>query len=213
VTKGLAPSEHLVDGGYVTVEGLVRSQATHQITLVGPLSPDHQWQARAEEGYDLSHFQIDWAAQRVTCPQGRVSVQWGHSTQAHGGEGIHVRFRPQECRACAVRAQCTRAKAGPRELTLRPQAQYERLQAARQEQTTADWQKRYNVRAGIEGTLSQGIRAFELRKTRYIGLAKTHLQHLLTAAAINIVRIVNWLNEVPLARTRQSRFAALAPTG
>jgi len=213
VHKELAPSEHLLDGGYVAIAGMVRSQAGHQITQVGPLSPDHQWQARAGEGYDLSHFQIDWAAQRVTCPPGRVSVQWGQSTQAHGGEGIHVRCRPQECRACGVRATCTRAKDGPRELTLRPQAQQEQRQAARQEQTTANWQKRYNVRAGIEGTLSQGIRAFELRKTRYSGLAKTHLQHLITAAALNIVRLVNWLNEVPLAKTRQSRFAALAPAG
>ena len=71
--------------------------------------------------------------------------------------------------------------------------------------------KLYQKRAGVEGTLSQGVRAFELRQTRYIGLAKTHLQHLATAAAINLARINNWLMDVPLARTRTSRFAALAP--
>jgi transposase len=42
-------------------------------------------------------------------------------------------------------------------------------------------------------------------------LAKTHLQHVATAAAINIDRVVAWLDERPRAATRTSRFAALAP--
>ncbi len=82
----------------------------------------------------------------------------------------------------------------------------------RQKQLSEEWKSRYNVRAGIEGTLSQGIRVFGMRRTRYIGLAKTHLQHSLTAAAIKVVRLVNWLDEIPRAKTRTSRFAALNPT-
>jgi transposase len=58
-----------------------------------------------------------------------------------------------------------------------------------------------------------GVRAYGLRQARYRGLAKTHLQHVATAAAINIVRLADWLNGVPRATTRCSRFAALAPTG
>ena len=65
-------------------------------------------------------------------------------------------------------------------------------------------------RAGVEGTVSQGVRAFGLRQARYRGIAKTHLQHLATAAAINLERIVAWLNDIPRATTRTSRFAALA---
>ena len=63
------------------------------------------------------------------------------------------------------------------------QAEYEDLQARAQRQTAPDWKGQYHRRAGIEGTLSQGIRALELLRTRYIGLAKTRLQHVLTAAA------------------------------
>ena len=69
----------------------------------------------------------------------------------------------------------------------------------------------YKRRAGVEGTLSQGVRAFGLRRTRYRGLPKTHVQHIATAAAINIDRIVAWLDARPRAQTRTSRFAALAP--
>ena len=94
-------------------------------------------------------------------------------------------------------------------MNLRPQAQHEAIQKARKEQKTPQWKERYATRAGIEGTLSQGIRGFGLRKARYTGLTKTHLQNILTAAAINITRIDDWLTETPLARTRISRFQAL----
>ena len=62
-----------------------------------------------------------------------------------------------------------------------------------------------------EGTLSQGVRAFGLRCTRYRGLAKTRVQHVATAAAMHIDRIVASVDERPRAKTRTSRFAALAP--
>ena len=89
------------------------------------------------------------------------------------------------------------------------QAEYEVLQTARQRQITPEWKEQYNQRAGIEGTLSQGVRTLGLRKARYIGLAKTRLQHILTAAAINLNRLYAWLSDVPLALTRTSQFAAL----
>ena len=66
-------------------------------------------------------------------------------------------------------------------------------------------------RAGIEGTFSQAVRSFDLRHTRYRGLAQTHLQHVVTAAALNLDRLVAWLQDLPRAKTRISRFAALAP--
>ena len=75
---------------------------------------------------------------------------------------------------------------------------------------TKEGRRRYARRAGIEGTLSQGVRAFGLRRSRYRGLAKTHLQHVATAAAINLERLAAWFRAVPRAATRTSRFAALA---
>lgn len=124
---------------------------------------------------------------------------------------IHVQFPRAECRQCASRALCTRAKTDHREVTLRPQAEHQALQSVRQQQETAAWKQIYNGRAGIEGTLSQGVNAFGLRRSRYLGLAKTRLQHILTSTAMNIMRITAWLQGVPHARTRISRFAALAP--
>jgi transposase len=94
-------------------------------------------------------------------------------------------------------------------LTLRPQAQYEAIQATRLQKTTQEFKTRYAIRAGIEGTLSQGVRAFDLRRSRYIGQPKTHLQHVMAATAINFSRILNWLRGILHDTIRVSRFAAL----
>jgi transposase len=78
-----------------------------------------------------------------------------------------------------------------------------------QQQATEEGRNEYKQRAGVEGTLSQGVRRSDLRHCRYIGLAKTHLQHVATAVAMNVVRVANFLNEIPLAPTRKSRIARL----
>ena len=75
---------------------------------------------------------------------------------------------------------------------------------------TAEGRRLYTQRQGIESTLSQAVRAFGLRRTRYRGLAKTGLQHAATAAAINLDRIAAWFGGRPIAPTRTSHFAALA---
>ena len=62
----------------------------------------------------------------------------------------------------------------------------------------------YALRQRIEATISQGVRAFGLRRSRYPGLTKTHLQHVGTAVAINLVRVVAWLDGDELAPTRVS---------
>jgi transposase len=122
-----------------------------------------------------------------------------------------VAFRMQDCAAGIARPLCTRAEDTGRRLHLPPQEQDEALQAARTWSASAEGKQRYKRRAGIEGTLSPGVRAFGLRRTRYRGLAKTHWQHVAIATAINVDRIVGWLDERPRAQTRTSRFATLAP--
>jgi transposase len=210
--KALLPAQHLVDAGYVDAAVVVNSQRQYGIAVVGPVAPDTSWQAQAGQGFDSAHFSIDWTQHHVTCPQGQPSQVWSESQDVYGNPVIHVRFAPAACQACPARARCTHAAQGPRALKLQPQAQHEVLQQARQRQTTPEFKDHYALRAGVEGTLSQGTRGCGLRRTRYLGQAKTHLQHLLTAVALNLVRFVAWVQRVPLAPTRTSAFAALART-
>ena len=97
-----------------------------------------------------------------------------------------------------------------RAIKLRADAHYQALQASRVRDSQADWPLLYNQRAGIEGALSQGVRGFGMRRARYVGLAKTHAQHLFIATAMNLCRFLDWLNEVPLAHTRRVAFERLA---
>jgi transposase len=84
------------------------------------------------------------------------------------------------------------------------------LLAARRRQQTEAFKAIERLRAGIEGTFSQTTRNTGLRRARYRGPPKTHLQHVLTAVATNFLRLDAWLQGVPFAKTRTSRFAALA---
>jgi transposase len=210
--KGFLPREHFVDSAYVDADNLISSHTEHEIDLYGPAPPDSSWQARAGQGFDISCFIVDWEAQSVTCPQGKVSRYWHSSTDEAGCEHIQVQFNHQDCVCCASRDRCTKAKSQIRTVQLKPQAQYEALQAARQRQTTEEFKQGYKVRAGVEGTISQGTRSFDLRRSRYVGLPKTHLQHVLIAAAMNLARVMAWLEKIPRAQTRHSRFAALGYT-
>ena len=123
---------------------------------------------------------------------------------------IHIDFSPDDCSACSSRSSCTRAKDLPRILTLQPKEEHEAIQFARKRQKTEEFAALYSQRAGIEGTISQGVRTFVLRQARYRGLKKTHLQEVTTATAGNVGRIANWLNGVPTALTRRLPLAALA---
>jgi transposase len=207
--NALLPSTHLVDAGYIDATLLVSSLQAHQVDLVGPVRTDVSWQARAAQGDDISAVHVDWEAQTVTCPAGHTNVTWHPRHDRWGNAVIHVDVHQRHCRPCPHRPLCTHAKSEPRELTLKPRAEHEALLAAREHQTTAAWQAQYAVRAGLAGTLSQGLRAFALRQSRDLGVAKTHLQHVATAAAMNLVRVDAWFEGIPHARTRISRFAAL----
>src|SRR5919201_1730476 len=76
-------------------------------------------------------------------------------------------------------------------------------------ETTAAFKQLYARRAGVEGTISQGVRACGLRRTRYRGLAKTHLGHVLTAVGLNCLRLGDWLAGKSRSATQQSRFSRL----
>jgi transposase len=209
-SKALLPAEHLLDAGYVDGGLLVESQTDYQIEVIGPVAPDHCWQALTPEAFAIAHFFIDWEAKQVICPQGHCSQKWSQTHDQQRNPIINIRFAPANCAACPVRTRCTRSPNGPRHLTLRPQAQHLAIQQRRRAQETPAFQQTYAKRAGIEGTLSQAVRTTGLRRTRYIGLAKTSLQHILSAAALNLYRITDWLAERPLAFTRTSAFSRLA---
>jgi len=90
-------------------------------------------------------------------------------------------------------------------------AQYEAQRQLRTEQATDAWRDRYAHRCGIEGTIAQASRRSDFHHACYRGLAKTHLQHVLTALALNLVRLDAWLTSTPLGGSWVSRLTRLRP--
>ncbi len=212
-TKDLAPAEHLVDSAYVSADLFITARDQHGIDLVGPGRRELSWQSLTEGGFDLTKFTLDWDRQVARCPEGKESVAWSqHTGRPDQRDHVSVHFRAADCRGCVSRARCTRSASGyqGRVLTLLPRREHEVLAGIRARESTAEGRHLYAQRQGIEGTLSQAVRAFGLRRARYRGLSKTGLQHLATAAAINLDRMAAWFAGRALAPTRVSRFAALA---
>ena len=154
----------------------------------------------------LEDFALDWERRIATCPEGHESRSWSDERD-HERTVMRIRFSTTDCKACPSKPRCTRG--ARRILTPRPREEHETLVAARAREREPEFVADRRRRAGVEGTLSLGVRAMGLRSSRYIGLAKTHLQHLVTAAAINLMRLAAWVGNTPAAQTRRSAFSRL----
>jgi len=209
--KDLLPAVHLVDTGFLDAELIATSQRDYGVNLLGPTRPDVKWQAKEGTGFDAQRFVIDWETGQATCPSGKTSISWTPAIDKRTNRVIKIKFSSRDCRACASRDRCIRStkEYARRTVTIRAREQYEALQARREEEQTPAYAAAYAKRAGIEGTISQGVRRCGLRRSRYVGLAKAHLGHALTAAAIDFLRVADWLADAPRARTRHSKLATL----
>ena len=188
--QNLKPQEHLVDGGYISAEYLLHSE-NMGIEVLGPPVLTSDWQSQVEGGLSLEHFHIDWDHKYAQCPAGKRSIGWLEAQRA-GKPITKVQFSYTDCRDCPLRTKCTRSKSAGRMLMLKTRESHELLVRARQKAKEESTKGRYQLRAGIESTLSQGVRTLGLRCSRYIGLEKTSLQHTLTATALNFSRLVSW---------------------
>ena len=149
--SALVPAQHLVDAGYVRARNLLDAREQYQVEVIGPMPADHQWQAQAKTGFDVSQFAVDWDARVVTCPRGRRSVRWSETHTARGLTMTRVECAAADCTACPARPQCTRAKTPFRSLLLQSREEHQAIQAARQRQQTAEY-----ARPTLRGRVSKG---------------------------------------------------------
>jgi transposase len=203
--KDLAPARQYLDSGYLSADLAVSELARHGIALIGPLLADTSAQARAGKGYARADFAIDYDAGAVTCPQGKTAASWNPCTQ-RGKDAIVVCFSAADCGPCPARELCTKGKR--RQLTLPPRDLAEAQAAARAAEKTNSFQADYARRAGVEGTMHQAA-SHGARRARYRGLAKTRLDHVYMACALNLLRLEAYWNGTPLDRRRTSHLARL----
>lgn len=207
--RGMLPAEQLVDAGYMAGQSLVESRTQYGIDLIGRLPAESSWQARQADGVTTEQFQFDWARQQVICPQGQIARMASVRPNAAGQPVVDVQFSAAACRACPVRQRCTQSATGGR--SLKVSIYHDAILAGRRRQQTVPFGQVYAQRAGIEGTISQTVQQHGARRTRYIGLAKTQVQTLLTAIAINLKRAALWLMGRRQAARRPAQLRCLQP--
>lgn len=210
-TRALAPHLHYLDSGYPSAAGVFEAKARYGITMVTPLLADTSAQARAGQGYARDDFAFDYQARTTTCPQGQVSSTWTDCMQRRTVK-IVATFIPSTCHPCPARTLCTASKRGFRQLTVPPREVYEIQKTNRAAQQGKDWQRDYQRRAGIEGTMNQAANTAGLRKARYRGLKKVTLEHFAAATAINLSRLDAYLTDHPLDRGHTSHLTRLQAT-
>jgi transposase len=208
--KELLPEQHSVDTGSVDAQLLHSSQQDYGIDLVGPTRPDIKWQAQQKMGFEASQFHLDWQGEQATCPEGRTSISWTPAIDNRNNEVIKIKFSIKDCQSCPSCSLCTRStRSPPRTIPVRREPQHQALQRARARAKTEEFKTLSACRPAVEGTISQRVRAMGLRRSRSIGQERTHLQHVATAAAMKIIRLMHWLDGEPHAQTRHSAFVQL----
>ncbi len=127
----------------------------------------------------------------MICPAGKTSSSWSDATTDTAKPVVKIKFSTKDCQVCLFRGDCTKTKIARRTLTVLPKEQFEIRRIAREREKTWEYKNQYQQRLGIEGTISQAVRGFGMRHSRYIGAAKTQLQNVMTATAVNFMRLSN----------------------
>ncbi|HEY5989248.1 MAG TPA: IS1182 family transposase [Streptosporangiaceae bacterium] len=204
IARGLAPGEHLLDAGYPSADNIAAS-AARGITLVAPVTVRTGRNAR-QGTFGPSAFTVDWRAGTARCPAGQTS----RSMRPDKRGLVTFAFSRRDCRPCPIRDQCTLAAPHvPRRLTIHPEPVHQARMTAQRAQDTDQWRTTYNIRAGIEGTVSQAVRGPDLRHSRYRGLPKAHLQNVFIGMALNIRRLGAHFNTKPQPARRSTRIHQL----
>ena len=178
--QGLKPEQQFTDKAYITGNNLADSQE-NGIHLMGEASQlDNHGLFTADE------FSIDYESKTATCPAGGTSCSWHEiETGKHKGD-IQISFG-QQCQDCSLKEKCTKNKCGR---NLRLHRNYVLLKERREESKTESFKESMKRRPPVEGTISEMVRVHGLRRSRYRGILKTHLQSLMIGAAVNLKRLV-----------------------
>ena len=205
--KRLLPTSHLADTGLVDAELIVAAKTQYQIDLLGPAHLDQQWQSRHNPKFCGENFSIDWHQKKAVCPAGKTSSSLPDAKTDTAKQVVKIKFSMKGCQPCLLRADCTKSGRARRTLRFCRKSNTRVSERCMKERRPENIERNINSVPGLRAQCAQATRGFGMRHSRYIGASKTHLQQVVSATAINVVSVTNWLREVLLAKTREPLFA------
>lgn len=205
---GLAPPSALyVDGAYVHTQSLkLAHDEGRELRGPAPASPDRG------KTFTIEAFEIDVAGRIALCPAEKCSTNCSRLEVAKTGK-IDYRFEWSDkvCRLCPQQSGCVGATQTHRTVVVGEHHHF--LQTRRREMQTEDFKKEMHRRNGIEGSQSELVRGYGLRRARYRGLAKVRLQNYLIGAACNLRRLCRRLAWAAAQASLVCTTTVAAPTG
>lgn len=183
--RRLLPAEHLVDGGYASGAALAEADHRYKIALMGPIGKNAPYGPRPRTGSPRRTSSSISTAARLTSPNGKVSGNWNEVPSM--APYTVVRFGKRQCGPCPEKAKCTTGEV--RTINFLPRRIHELQERNRDDQQDSAWRRLYASRSGAEGTIAEFTGGHQARHCRYRGQAKAHVQHVLTAIAVNIERL------------------------
>lgn len=186
------PSTLYVDGGYICSEALKNAQeAGWELQGPAPAAPTRGGMLTVES------FTVNVEERYAICPASHRSSNCSHVTEKYKGSPYvfyRIEWTDAVCKACTLFTHCVSAQYGHRTLVVNPYHSF--LQARRIQMKTEAFKLDMHRRNAIEGTQSELVRAFGLRRARYRGKVKARLQAYLIGTACNIRRLfrrLEWL--------------------
>jgi len=174
------PKMIYADAGYVSGPSMAKASA-EGLELMGPAMPS------ANRGvYPSEAFEVNVEQRYAVCPAGKASTQ---CARMKAGKTGRITYRFEWCGCCSdctLKVQCLHR--GERDRMLRVNEHHTFSQARWRLMRTAEFKKDMHHRNGIEGTHSELVRGYGLRRARYRGNKKVRLQNYLIGAACNINR-------------------------
>jgi transposase len=178
------PSELYTDGAYISGRAIQEAKEAGW-QLVGPAQPSAS-RVRLAKEYRIEAFDISITERKALCPDGKTSTNCSKLTEEKSGK-VTYRFEfGSQCHSCPHKAACVPSALPHR--TILVGAYHEELQQRRRDQQSEEFQLRMHQRNAIEGTISELVRGYSLRRARYRGFIKVDLQNQLIATACNIKR-------------------------
>ena len=176
------PSELYVDGAYTSGQALKEAhEEGRELMGPAPASPDRG------KVYPAEKFKVDLGNRQAVCPAGQISTQCSRLEEKETGK-VSYRFEwgTVACQGCALRTECVSRGQTHRTVTVGEHHMF--LQGRRGEMQTEAFKQKMKRRNGIEGSVSELVRGYGLRKARYRGQGKVRLQNYMIGAACNVKR-------------------------
>ena len=194
----------VADKQYGTADNFRKCHERGIRSHMGDLIEAHEQRASSREIFGREAFIYDLDTDTYTCPAGEILTRRKHKKQRKAYE---YACSMATCKACHIRAQCTRAKGGVARTLKRHYNQEAIDQARAQSHSRAAVRDRIRRRWLMEGSFADATVQHGFKRSRWRRLWRPRIQDFLIAAVQNL-RLLTRKSNSPMRAIMSRRLSA-----